>query len=111
MAGSCSIGAGGRCLVWFVPVLGEASPVRHGCGCLRVVCGWWGVVGVRTHRRFITALSAAGIRAIRDVYLLRAPDVVRVAVLVEISAAAASLARTIVKLRHLDLEQVAPLRD
>lgn len=63
---------------------------------------------MRTHRRFIAALSAAGVRACREAFLLRVPDVVRVAVLVEISAAAASLARTIVKLRHVDVEQVAP---
>jgi len=58
--------------------------------------------------RLVAVLAGRGVRAVRDVYRLPVPDAVRVAALVEISAAAAALARTIVKLRHLDLEQVAP---
>jgi hypothetical protein len=48
------------------------------------------------------------VRAAREVYAAVPADVVRVAALVEISAAAAALARTVAKFRHLDLEQVAP---
>jgi hypothetical protein len=46
--------------------------------------------------------------AARHVYLTVPADAVRVAALVEISAAAASLARTIVKLRRLDPDLIAP---
>lgn len=48
--------------------------------------------------RLVAVLAGRGVRAVRDVYRLPVPDAVRVA----------ALARTIVKLRHLDLEQVAP---
>lgn len=61
-----------------------------------------------TTRRLVAALAGPGIRAAREVYLSVPSDVLRVAALVEISAAAAALARTIVRLRHLDLELVAP---
>lgn len=47
-------------------------------------------------------LAGPGIRAARQVYATVPCDAVRVAALVEISAAAAALARTIVKLRRLD---------
>lgn len=61
-----------------------------------------------TPRLSVAVLAGRGVQVVRDVYRLPVPDAVRVAALVEISAAAAALARTIVKLRHLDLEQVAP---
>lgn len=47
-------------------------------------------------------LAAPGLAAVRDVYTSHPGDVLRVAALVEISAAAAALARTVVRLRHLD---------
>lgn len=53
--------------------------------------------------------AGPGVRAARDVYRTIPVDVVRVAALVEISAAAAALARTIVRLRRLDVRRVAPL--
>jgi hypothetical protein len=63
---------------------------------------------VRTHRRTVAILAGPGIGAARDVYTRIPSDVLRVAALVEISSAAATLARTIVKLRHLDLDLIAP---
>jgi hypothetical protein len=63
---------------------------------------------MRTHRRTVAALAAPGIRAAREVYTTVPADAVRVAALVEIAAAAASLARTVVKLRHLDPDLIAP---
>lgn len=62
----------------------------------------------RTHRRTVAALAGPGITAARTVYLTTPGDAVRVAALVEISAAAAALARTVVKLRHLDPDLIAP---
>ncbi|MFG1657907.1 hypothetical protein ACGFIY_15395 [Micromonospora chersina] len=53
-------------------------------------------------------LAGPGIRAAREVYTTVPADAVRVAALVEISAAAAALARTVVKLRHLDPDLIAP---
>ncbi|SIR92116.1 hypothetical protein [Micromonospora avicenniae] len=53
-------------------------------------------------------LAASGIGAAREVYTTVPSDAVRVAALVEISAAAAALARTVVKLRHLDPDLIAP---
>lgn len=61
-----------------------------------------------TTRRVVAALAGPGIRAVREVYVSVPEDALRVAVLVEISAAAAALARTIVKLRRLDPALVAP---
>ena len=61
-----------------------------------------------THRRTVMRLAGSGIRAVREVYTTVPSDAVRVAVLVEISAAAAALARTVVKLRHLDPDLIAP---
>ena len=55
-----------------------------------------------THRRTVMRLAGPGIRAARELYTSVPADAVRVAALVEISAAAAALARTVVKLRHLD---------
>ncbi|GIF68762.1 hypothetical protein Ais01nite_67970 [Asanoa ishikariensis] len=62
----------------------------------------------RTHRRTVALLAGPGIAAARAVYLTTPGDAVRVAALVEISAAAAALARTVVKLRHLDPDLIAP---
>ena len=63
---------------------------------------------MRTHRRTVAALAGPGIRAAREVYTTVPADAVRVAALVEIAAAAAALARTVVKLRHLDPDLIAP---
>jgi hypothetical protein len=63
---------------------------------------------MKTHRRTVAALAGPGIAAARSVYLGVPSDAVRVAALVEISAAAAALARTVVKLRHLDPDLIAP---
>ncbi|MEU3455672.1 hypothetical protein ABZ671_19025 [Micromonospora sp. NPDC006766] len=62
----------------------------------------------KTHRRTVMRLAGPGIRAVREVYTTVPADAVRVAALVEISAAAAALARTVVKLRHLDPDLIAP---
>ncbi|MDR7278685.1 hypothetical protein [Catenuloplanes atrovinosus] len=59
-------------------------------------------------RVVVRKLAALGIAAVRHVYVSCPVDVLRVAALVEISAAAASLARTIVKLNHLDPASIAP---
>ncbi|GAA1782551.1 hypothetical protein GCM10009682_00910 [Luedemannella flava] len=63
---------------------------------------------MRTYRVQVAGLAAPGVAAARAVYLRPTSDVVRVAALVEISAAAAALARTVVKLRHLDPDLLAP---
>ena len=63
---------------------------------------------MKTHRRTVTLLAGPGIHAARHVYTHVPSDAIRVAALVEISAAAAALARTVVKLRRLDLDLVAP---
>jgi hypothetical protein len=63
---------------------------------------------VKTHRRTVAVLAGPGIDAARNVYLSVPSDSIRVAALVEISAAAAALARTVVKLRHLDPDLIAP---
>src|SRR3954471_3744951 len=63
---------------------------------------------MRTHRRTVHILAGPGITAARQVYTTVPSDAVRVAALVEISAAAASLARTVVKLRRLDPHLIAP---
>ncbi|MET8369482.1 hypothetical protein ACPXB1_07435 [Micromonospora sp. DT68] len=62
----------------------------------------------RTHRRTVMRLAGPGIQAAREVYTTVPSDAVRVAALVEIAAAAAALARTVVKLRHLDPDLIAP---
>ncbi len=61
-----------------------------------------------THRRTVMRLAGPGIRVAREVYTTVPSDAVRVAALVEIAAAAAALARTVVKLRHLDPDLIAP---
>jgi hypothetical protein len=66
------------------------------------------VVAMKTHRRTVAVLAGPGVAAARRVYLTTPSDAVRVAALVEISAAAAALARTVVKLRHLDPDLIAP---
>jgi len=63
---------------------------------------------VKTHRRTVAVLAGPGIAAARQVYTTVPGDTLRVAALVEISAAAAALARTIVKLRRLDPDLIAP---
>jgi hypothetical protein len=63
---------------------------------------------MRTHRRTVALLAAPGIRISREIYTSVPAEVVRVAALVEISAAAAALARTVVRLRHLDPDLIAP---
>src|SRR5438477_11815990 len=63
---------------------------------------------MKTHRRTVAALAARGVGAARELYMTVPSDTIRVAALVEISAAAASLARTVVKLRHLDPDLIAP---
>ncbi|MFG1949687.1 hypothetical protein [Micromonospora sp. NPDC048830] len=63
---------------------------------------------MKTHRRTVMRLASPGIRAAREVYTTIPADAVRVAALVEIAAAAAALARTVVKLRHLDPDLIAP---
>jgi hypothetical protein len=67
-----------------------------------------GVVAAMTVRRTVVRrLAAPGIHAARTVYIGCPVDVLRVAALVEISAAAANLARTVVRLRHLDPAAIA----
>jgi hypothetical protein len=63
---------------------------------------------MKTHRRTVTLLAGPGIRAAREVYTTVPADAIRVAALVEIAAAAASLARTVVKLRRLDPALIFP---
>ncbi len=63
---------------------------------------------MKTHRRTVTLLAGPGVRAAREVYTTVPSDALRVAALVEISAAAAALARTVVKLRRLDPDLIAP---
>jgi hypothetical protein len=63
---------------------------------------------MRTHRRTVILLAGPGIHAARHVYTHVPSDAIRVAALVEIAAAAASLARTVVRLRRLDPDLVAP---
>ena len=63
---------------------------------------------MKTHRKLVARLAGPGVRAVREVYVSVPGDAVRVAALVEISAAAAVLARTVVKLRHLDPDLIAP---
>ena len=63
---------------------------------------------MRTHRRTVHTLAGPGIEAARLVYRTVPSDALRVAALVEIAAAAASLARTVVSLRQLDPDLIAP---
>ena len=63
---------------------------------------------MRTHRRTVAILAGPGIGAARDVYTRIPSDVLRVAALFEISSAAATLARTVVRLHHLDPDLIAP---
>jgi hypothetical protein len=61
----------------------------------------------RERHELVGLLSGPAVIAVRDVYARTAADVLRVAALVEISAAAAALARTVVKFHHLDLDLIA----
>ncbi len=63
---------------------------------------------MKTRRRTVQILAGQGIGAAREVYRTVPSDALRVAALVEISAAAAALARTVVRLRHLDPDLIAP---
>ncbi len=63
---------------------------------------------MKTYRRTVAVLAGPGVVAARRIYTTVPSDVLRVAALVEMSAAAASLARTIVKLRRLDPDLIAP---
>jgi hypothetical protein len=55
-----------------------------------------------TRRMIVRYVSGPALLAVRDVMACGVPDVVKVAALVEIAGAAATLARSMVKLRHLD---------
>ncbi len=63
---------------------------------------------MKTYRRTVAILAGPGVQAAREVYTRVPSDVLRVAALVEISSSAAALARTIVKLRRLDPDLIAP---
>jgi hypothetical protein len=63
---------------------------------------------VNAHRHTVTALAAPAVLISRHIYATVPSEPVRVAALVEISAAAAALARTVVMLRRLDPELIAP---
>ncbi|GAA2562097.1 hypothetical protein GCM10010435_37570 [Winogradskya consettensis] len=63
---------------------------------------------MKTHRRTVALLAGPALRTAREVYTTVPSDTVRVAALVEIAAGAAALARTLVKLRHLDPDLIAP---
>lgn len=63
---------------------------------------------MKTKRAVVSALAGPAIHAARGIYLSVPADAVRVAALVDIAGAAAALARTVVRLRHLDLDLIAP---
>jgi len=63
---------------------------------------------MRTHRRTVATLAGPAITTARQIYTTVPADAIRVAALVEISAAAAALARTVVRLRRLDPALIAP---
>jgi hypothetical protein len=56
----------------------------------------------RSPRQTVALLARPGVDAAREAYLRGASDALRVAALVEVAAAAAALARTVIKYRHLD---------
>ena len=62
----------------------------------------------RDRRELVGLLAGPAVLAARDVYVRSSSDVLRVAALVEISAAAAALARTVTKLRHVDPGLIVP---
>jgi hypothetical protein len=62
----------------------------------------------RDRRELVGLLAGPAVLATRDVYARSSSDVLRVAALVEISAAAAALARTVTKLRHVDPGLIVP---
>jgi len=84
--------------------LAAMAPEVKVCGS----CGTDAPVPDRAQRAVVAAVTGPAVSAARDVYLGVPSDVVRVAALVEIAAVAANLARTVVKLRHLDPALVAP---
>ncbi|MEV4514501.1 hypothetical protein AB0K00_36760 [Dactylosporangium sp. NPDC049525] len=63
---------------------------------------------MKTKRAVVNALAGPAIHSARDIYLSVPADAVRVAALVDIAGAAAALARTVVRLRHLDPDLIAP---
>jgi len=63
---------------------------------------------MKTHRALVAALAGPAVGSARDIYLSVPTDAVRVAALVDIAGAAAALARTVVRLRHLDPDLIAP---
>jgi hypothetical protein len=62
----------------------------------------------RDRRELVALLAGPAVLATRDVYTRSSSDVLRVAALVEISAAAAALARTVTMLRHVDPGLIVP---
>jgi hypothetical protein len=62
----------------------------------------------RDRREVVGLLAGPAVLAARDVYARSSSDVLRIAALVEISAAAAALARTVTKLRHVDPGLIVP---
>lgn len=60
-------------------------------------------------RHDVVSLACPGLAEVRAAYCSSASDVDRVAALVEIAGAAAALARTICRYRHLDPVQLAEL--
>ncbi|GGM50991.1 hypothetical protein ACFFX1_34580 [Dactylosporangium sucinum] len=63
---------------------------------------------MKTKRATVATLAGPAIRTARDIYTTVPSDAVRVAALVDIAGAAAALARTVVKLRRLDPDLIAP---
>ncbi len=66
------------------------------------------LVSADDRRALVGVLTGDAVTMVRALYSSTAPDVVKVAALAEIAAAAASLARTIVNRRHLDPLAVVP---
>ncbi|MEV0843318.1 hypothetical protein AB0I55_27710 [Actinocatenispora sera] len=62
-----------------------------------------------TRRQAAAQLAAPGIDAIRDAYLCGGSDAQRVAALIEIAGAAAALARTVARYRHVDRAELFEL--
>ena len=62
----------------------------------------------RDRRELVGLLAGPAVLATRDVYARSSSDVLRVAALVEISAAAAALARTVTKFQHVDPGLIVP---
>jgi hypothetical protein len=58
-------------------------------------------------RTVVRLLAAPAIVAVRELYVSRASDPLRVAALVDVAGSAATLARTIARLHHIDPASVA----